>query len=301
MALKLDYVARETSTNMRRNVTLTLAAIVTMGVSLSLFGSALLLQFGVDNLSSRWEEGVELIVFLERDIGEEQQTALVNELDGNPEVVSHRYVDQEESQAEFERLFSRNRAMLQRLEENPNLLPTSYRVDPRTSNGAAINALADQFQTLPGVMRAESSVEAIKTVERVSSSARRAILIIAVGLLVAALLLILNAIRMAMFARRREIEVMKLVGATNWFIRVPFMLEGVVQGLMGAFFALVGIYFLDQFMTDVGGGGNTDLKMLQGMVASSSEVFGVMAAVVILGVVIGAAGSGWAVSRFLKV
>ena len=72
MALKLDYVVRETSINMRRNVTLTLAAIVTMGVSLSLFGCALLLRFGVDNLSSRWEEGVELILFLNRDVTDEE-------------------------------------------------------------------------------------------------------------------------------------------------------------------------------------------------------------------------------------
>ena len=78
--------------------------------------------------------------------------------------------------------------------------------------------------------------------------AQRAMLIVGIGLLVAALLLILNTIRMAMFARRREIEVMKLVGATNWFIRVPFMLEGIVQGIVGAGLALGAVFGLDRFM-----------------------------------------------------
>lgn len=300
MALKLDYVVRETSINMRRNVTLTLAAIVTMGVSLSLFGCALLMNFGVDNLSARWEEGVEIILFLNRDITEDQQTALETALDDHPEVVDFRFVDKDASREEFSRLFRRNRAMLERIEENPDILPTSFRVDPRTTNTEAIEALTEQFSTEPGVMTARSSIDAIKTVERVSSSAQRAILIIAIGLLVAALLLILNAIRMAMFARRREIEVMKLVGATNWFIRVPFMLEGVVQGLLGSAFALVGVFFLDRFMNDVGSD-ESNLNMLTGMVASGSEVAQVMTVVVLLGVVIGAAGSGWAVSRFLRV
>jgi cell division transport system permease protein len=300
MALKLDYVVRETSINMRRNVTLTLAAIVTMGVSLSLFGCALLLRFGVDNLSARWEEGVELILFLNRDISDEQRSALEAKLEGNPDIVGFRFVDDEESREEFERLFQRNAAMLERIEDRPNLLPTSYRVDPRGTSTASIQALTNQFGQEAGVLRATSSIDAIKMVSRVSNSAQTAILAIAVGLLVAALLLILNAIRMAMFARRRELEVMKLVGATNWFIRVPFMLEGVVQGVIGSAFAAVGVLSLDRFMNDVGSD-PTNLNMLTGMVASSSEVTAVVTAVVFLGVVIGAAGSGWAVSRFLRV
>ena len=80
MALKLDYVVRETSTNMRRNVTLTIAAIVTMAVSLGLFGSAMLIRAGVDSLSSRWQKGVEVIVFVDRKITPEQTDALEKKL-----------------------------------------------------------------------------------------------------------------------------------------------------------------------------------------------------------------------------
>jgi cell division transport system permease protein len=298
MALKIDYVLRETTTNIRRNITLTIAAIVTMGVSLSLFGSAMLMRSGVGNLSTRWEEGVEMIVFIQREITPEQRDALVRALDEHEYVAAHRFVDEEESREEFRRLFRRNQAMLDRIEDDPNLLPTSYRVTPTTSDEDTIRGMTQQFNEMEGVQRATSAIEGVRTVQRVSNSAKNAIFVVAAGLLVAALLLILNAIRMAMFARRREIEVMKLVGATNWFIRIPFMFEGVVQGLLGSSFALASVFFLDKWMQDVG---SDNTNILWGFVATSSETIAVMVMVVLLGVVIGAVGSGWAVSRFLRV
>ena len=300
MALKLDYVVRETTSNLRRNVTLTFAAIVTVGVSLALFGSALLLQAGVDNVSARWEDGIELIVFVQRDITEEQTAALTQAFDENPQVDDYDFVDLEESQAEARRLFERNDAMLQRIEEDDDLVPASYRIRPTTAETEIIDNLGLQFAELPGVRRTTSSSDAVQTVSDVTQFSRRAILSVAVGLLGAALMLILNAIRMAMFARRREIEVMKLVGATNWFIRVPFMLEGIIHGLIGSLLALVGVFTLDRFMERVAT--NEEYRLiLQGFVASQGELTTTMILVVVLGMVIGAAGSGWALSRFLKV
>ena len=300
MALKLDYVVRETTSNLRRNVTLTFAAIMTVGVSLALFGSALLLQAGVDNVSARWEDGIELIVFVNRDINEEQTAALTAAFDENPQVDEYDFVDLEESQAEARRLFERNDAMLQRNEEDDDLVPASYRIRPTTAETEVIDNLALQFAEQPGVRRTTSSSDAVQTVSDVTQFSRRAILSVAVGLLVAALMLILNAIRMAMFARRREIEVMKLVGATNWFIRVPFMLEGIIHGLIGSLLALIGVFTLDRFMERVAT--NEEYRLiLQGFVASQGELTTTMILVVVLGMVIGAAGSGWALSRFLKV
>ena len=84
--MKFDYVARETFANLRRNITLTIAAIVTVAVSLSLFGSTLLLGQGVDNVSARWHDGIELIAFLKSDITDEQRDAIEALLDESPEV-----------------------------------------------------------------------------------------------------------------------------------------------------------------------------------------------------------------------
>jgi cell division transport system permease protein len=163
-----------------------------------------------------------------------------------------------------------------------------------------VESLRRQYEGQPGVQAATGETEGVKTVRGVSDFSQRAMLAIAVGLLVAALMLILNAIRMATFARRREIEVMKLVGATNWFIRVPFMLEGIIQGLVGGLLALGAVWALDNAMQ--GASRNPDYDdILGGFVASTGQFTWTAVVVVVLGIAIGAAGSGWALSRFLKV
>ena len=119
-------------------------------------------------------------------------------------------------------------------------------------------------------------------------------------LLLAAGLLILNTIRMAMFARRREIEVMKLVGATNWFIRVPFMLEGLIQGLVGSGIAIGAVVTLNNFFESRLSNAD-ELVILQGFVVANSEVFGTSLFILVVGALVGTIGSGIAVTRFLDV
>jgi cell division transport system permease protein len=297
--VKLDYVARETATNLRRNITLTIAAIMTVAVSLSLFGSTLLVRQGVDNVSTRWRDGIELIAFLKEDISEEQHDAIQEMLEANPEVGAFRYVDLDDSKAEALRLFERHDAMRAQIESGTRV-PDSYRLKPASSDVDLMASLGEQLAAQPGVLTVRDVSESVKTVTGVSNFAQRAMLVVGVALLAAALLLILNAIRMAMFARRREIEVMKLVGATNWFIRVPFMLEGIIQGLVGAGFALVAVFSLDRFMQAAAQ--NDEYRaIMEGFVANPRELYLTAGVVVVLGVVIGAAGSGWALSRFLKV
>jgi len=297
--VKFDYVARETATNLRRNITLTIAAVVTVAVSLSLFGSTLLLNQGVDNVSARWRDGIELIAFLKEDVTEEQHDAIGEMLDANPEVGDFRYVDLEESKAEALRLFERHDAMRSQI-ENGTRVPDSYRLKPASSDINLMSSLGEQLEAQPGVLTVRDVSDSVKTVTGVSNFAQKFMLFVGVFLLAAALLLILNTIRMAMFARRREIEVMKLVGATNWFIRVPFMLEGIIQGLIGAGFALGAVFALDLGMQKAAE--NEEYQaIMQGFVANSRELWLTAGAVVTLGIVIGAAGSGWALSRFLKV
>lgn len=302
MALKVDYVVRETTTNLRRNITLTIAAIVTIGVSLSLFGSAMLMRGGIANLSARWEDDVEIAVFVDREVTDEQFAALESTIEDHPEVARAEYFDVDASREEFERLFERSSSMMGWLDDNPEGLPTSFRVVPETVDRDVIESLTEVFSGEPGVIRATSALEGVEAVERLSSSAERAILFVAVGLLVAAVLLILNAIRMAMYARRREIEVMKLVGATNWFIRVPFMMEGVVQGLVGSAFAALSVRIVDGFMADTGRmEPGAQEAILSGFVASDGTVRLVYLTVLLMGIVIGALGSGIAISRFLRI
>ena len=298
--MKFDYIARETFANLRRNITLTIAAIVTVGVSLALFGSTILLGQGVDNVSARWKDGIEFIAFLKADITDEQRSAIEAYLDEQPDVSRWTYVDVDESREEALRIFERNELMYQKIESGGTRVPDSYRLTPASGDIELMETIGEQVRAQPGVLSVTDVSESVKTVTGVSNFARNAMLVVGIGLLVAALLLILNAIRMAMFARRREIEVMKLVGATNWFIRVPFMLEGIIQGIIGAAFAVGAVFALDRFMQSAAE--NEDYRaIMEGFVATSSELWTTAGVVVTLGIVIGAAGSGWAISRFLRV
>jgi len=116
-------------------------------------------------------------------------------------------------------------------------------------------------------------------------------------LLAAAAMLILNTIRMAIYARRREVAVMKLVGATNWFIRVPFMLEGLVQGLIGAAAAFGVVFIVRNFAQHA----VRHVQLFQNFAVNRSEVIGTGFFLIIVGMVVGAVGSAVAVSRFLDV
>jgi cell division transport system permease protein len=121
-----------------------------------------------------------------------------------------------------------------------------------------------------------------------------------VVLLVVAVGLIWNTIRTAMFARRREIEVMKLVGATNWFIRVPFMMEGLLQGVLGALAACGGLWVLNTAWQN-GVAGFKPGTGISSLIVPPGYLSGVMVMMLVIGAIVGAVGSAIAASRFLDV
>jgi hypothetical protein len=132
MAIKLDYVARETATNLTRNVTLTLASILTVVVSLTLFGSAVMLNQGVNNANDRFKGGIEFIVFLQPDVTADQRDSIERDLEANPDVRDITYVDQDETYEEFKRIFEGQTQLIETV--SPEVLPPSFRVAPETKD-----------------------------------------------------------------------------------------------------------------------------------------------------------------------
>lgn len=296
--MKVDYLLRETGSNLRRNITLTLASIVTVAVSLALFGIALLLRQGVDNATQRWEGGIEFVVFMNADATEAQINAVASDLDNSPEVDRATYFDQQDAFEEFKDLFRDSPELLETVE--PADLPPSFRVVPIDTDPDAVEQLSQRFASSPGVLQVVSAQETIRNIERLTTIASVVVLAGAAFLLLAAAALIFNTIRMAMFARRREIEVMKLVGATNWFIRVPFMVEGMIQGLIGAGVAVGGVFLsnwaLDRYLSE-----SSSLQLLESFVVATEDVWRTSFLLMVIGVIVGTVGSAIAVSRFLDV
>jgi cell division transport system permease protein len=295
MALSLDYVVRETASNLWRNRVMALAGVLTVAISLSLVGTALLLKQGVARVDNRWRGGVDVIIFLQPDASASQTKAIAAELRSDPQVRRFSYVDQAASYREFRADFANQPALLQAV--TPQELPPSYRVVLRDAAEAAV--FARQFEGQPGVKQASYNGQAINTMMKVTSIAQIIMWVLAALLLVSATALVLTAIRMAIFARRREVAVMKLVGATNWFIRVPFMLEGFLQGLIGALLAAVGVWGVERVVSYVIN--RFRVNLFHEVVLSGGDVVKTQVLVLFLGALLGAAGSAIAVRRFLEV
>ena len=181
----------------------------------------------------------------------------------------------------------------------PEVLPTSYRVVPLEKDADAINDLGEQYEGKAGVREVVFAGDTIKAVQELADKVNGVIYTLALVLVVAAALLIVNTIRMAVYARRREIEVMKLVGATNWFISVPFMLEGLIQGLVGALVACFGVWRFAPFFENLFS--KQELPLVQGWTITSSELTAIYLTILAVGLLIGAVGSVYAVWRYTDV
>jgi cell division transport system permease protein len=227
--VKASYVVRETGANLRRNITLTVASILTVAVSLTLAGVGWNLYRGVDRATNRWGEDVQFVVFMQPAATQEQVDGVGKALDENPEVQTVRYVDHQEALEEVRRLFPNS--TLGDVFKTAEEVPTSYRVIPLTKDADQVENLAALYRTRPGVLSVTLPSEALRRFQRFTRFFVLVFVIVAVASLLSAGLLIVNTIRLAIFSRRREIEVMKLVGATNWFIRVPFWSERRSRGV----------------------------------------------------------------------
>ncbi len=294
MALSLDYVARETGTNLWRNRLMTVAAVLTVAVSLSLVGSALLLKQGVSTATTRWKGGVQLAVFMQPQAPLDQTQAVAQRLGAMQEVKRTTYCNQTCSFSEFRTMFANQPDLVQSATAAD--LPPSFRVVARDAQH--VEQVGSAVRSYPGVRNVVYAKQSVDTLLRVTGIAQAVLLSVAVVLLIAAAVLILNAIRMAIFARRREVTVMKLVGATNWFIRVPYMLEGVIQGLAGAIVAaavVAVVSFLLQYSVQ-----HYDVTLFQSIVVSGRDLFFTELFVLFVGVVVGAGGSALGVRRFLE-
>lgn len=302
MALKLTYAVRETGSNLRRNLTLTLAAFVTVTVSLALSGSALLLRKGVDNATARWRGGVEFIVFMKVDAPQDQIDAVGRQLDqltSTGQIKAAKYIDKAAALEEVKKLFPNQPDIVDAFgAAGP---PTSWRVVPGSGDADVISSLGRQFKGQAGVLDVVFAKDAIQRFQRFTDFLKWIFYVAAGSLLLAAVLLIVNTIRLAMFARRREIEVMKLVGATNWFIRIPFMLEGLVQGVIGAVVAWASVWGLNRWLRSRVSSDPLNYDVFQSLSLSGGEVRSIGMMLFVVGVAVSVIGSGIAVTRFLDV
>ena len=301
MIARIAYAFREMWASFRRNLTLTVAAILTSAIALLLVGTTFLIQRAFDNLLVQLRGDVEMIVFVRSDATPEQISLIDQTIKAAPTIIDVeklQYLDKTQSYEEAKRIFVGDPVTLSLL--TPDNIPSQFKVVPITQDPELVRSLSEQYRSLPGVQDVALAEDEFQVISTLSRFVRTVTLVMSLVLLFVAVGLIWNTIRTAMFARRREIEVMKLVGATNWFIRVPFMLEGLRHGLLGGIASCGGLWVLNSAWTN-GVAGFKPGTGISSLVVPSGYLTGVMLMILAIGALVGAVGSAIAASRFLDV
>ena len=301
MIARIAYAFREMWASFRRNLTLTVAAILTSAIALLLVGTTFLIQRAFDNLLVQWRGDVEMIVFVRSDATPEQISLIDQTIKAAPTIIDAeklQYLDKTQSYEEAKRIFVGDPVTLSLL--TPDNIPSQFKVVPITQDPELVRSLSEQYRSLPGVQDVALAEDEFQVISTLSRFVRTVTLVMSLVLLFVAVGLIWNTIRTAMYARRREIEVMKLVGATNWFIRVPFMLEGLLHGLLGGIASCGGLWVLNSAWTN-GVAGFKPGTGISSLIVPSGYLTGVMLIILAIGALVGAVGSAIAASRFLDV
>lgn len=267
--MRAQFVLSETWIGLLRNLTMTIAVITTVAISLALFGTGLLINTQVTEMRQFWDRQVSLTIFLcneesptaicqeQGPATEEDREALQTDLEAMPQVESVRYVTQEEAYLDFQERFGDNQDALADVVEEGDL-PDNFRV--QLFDSGEYETVVSQVAGRPGVESVSNDQAILDRFFGLLDGLMWAALVVAGVQLAAAALLIGNTIRLSAYSRRRETGIMRLVGASNFYIQLPFLLEGAIAGLIGGIIAsgfIVGAKFFlldrvqDWFQFDV--------------------------------------------------
>ena len=253
MALSLQNYFRETALGLRRNGIVAFAAMSTAFIALFLFGLALLIAREFSLVIDAWTGNVEVAVYLTDPVNPNTVKLLTNKLDELPAVGDVTFESKADACARAQVLFADNPTVIENV-DCANVFPASLRV--KLADTAQFEQVRAAVEGQPGVDEIRDYRELLTRLVAITRVLSVGILSIAVIMLASAVALIANTLRMGMFARRKEIGIMRLVGATNWRIRVPFLIEGLVESLLGAAAAvftlfLVKVVFIDRLRGEI--------------------------------------------------
>ena len=305
---KFVYFLKESLISSRRNLGTTIGGIITLFLSLFMVGVSIMFSTMISNVTTSFEEEVNIRLYISDDAKDKQIDALTQYLESmegdNGNVASVTFMDKDAVLEEFKKQTSSNTDIVDQLDGNP--LPRTYVIELKdtqkgqeTANAIIANEAFTKIADNP-----ENPGESVKygqgTVERlflVVNLIRGACIAAIILLVFISLVFLNNTIRLAITARRKEISIMRLVGASNGFIRGPFIMEGVLQALVGAILAIISISIIR----------STAMPHLETMVTFlpltvDPGVYTMIYVVLIVaGIAVGALGSAWAMRKYLKI
>lgn len=297
MAMSLrtkEYFIREAFVSIRRNGLMSVAAISTVAISLLVLGLFLVLVFNINNMASMLESQVQITVYVKDEVSNDKMTELKGQLAKLTGVTKVGFTSKEQAMKDFRKRLGDQKDLLDSLGD-VNPLPNSFAV--HVDKPENLKPIAEKIKKLENIESMRFGQEIIEQLFKVTYFIRVGGLVLIVFLTFATLFIVSNTIRLTVFARRKEVSLMKYVGATDWFIRWPFLLEGMILGLVGSGLAcvLIGVVYsviVEQI--------HSTLAFMP-ILPKQPLLGNVSLLIVFLGMTIGAIGSFISLKKFLKV
>lgn len=301
--MRVQFVLQEIWIGLRRNMTMTISLVITVAIAMALFGTGLLLRQQVDASKSYWYDKIEVSIFLcaktssnpacqKQDVTDEQRQTLQATLKKMPQVSDVEYENKQQAYERFKDRFSGSPGFVESTREGD--IPDSFRVKLR--NPEEYKAVAQAMLGQRGVDTVINEQEILKRFFRILNGLQVAALTIALIQVIAAVMLVGNTVRLSAFNRRRETGIMRLVGASNTYIQMPFILEGAIAGLIGGVFSSILLVFSKKLLIDRLAG---DVQLVSQL--GWSTVIAVIVVSICFGMLLCAVASFLTLRRYLKI
>jgi len=289
-----SYAIRDALRSLWRNRFMSLASVATVAISLLVLGSAWLLVMNTHHLAKVMESELEINVYLKNEVTREQALALKEQFAAIPGTAEVVFVSREEGLKTLEQRFGKGTDLLEAL-GGSNPLPDMYRLKALAAE--EVPRIAGDAGKIPGVEKVRYGQGFVEKLLSLTRWLRVSGIVAIFAVALAAVFLIATTIRLTVYARRHEVAIMKLVGATNWYIRWPFFLEGMIIGFVGALISVASLYLFYSKLTE-----NIALTISFLPVMTDKQVlFDILKNLLILGTGLGALGSAISLRRFLKI
>ncbi|MCJ7665271.1 MAG: permease-like cell division protein FtsX [Actinobacteria bacterium] len=297
------YFFSETFISFRRNFLMGFTAITTVAITLFIVGFFTVLVFDIQSIISSIKGQVELAVYLQDNISPELKDYIETEVNSWEETGEVKYISKEQA---LERFKEQNEGsdILKEIQGNP--LPASFEItlnDPEKVEIVALRFLDKDGNYIEGIDDVVYGQTYVRRLFSITAIIGTIAFIIIIVLLLATIVLIYNTIRLSIYARRKEIEVMKLVGATNWFVRLPFLFEGFFEGFLGSLISVVLLYLLGSLFLIKGERVIVETMRIKelAILGSGNIIIYVYIGLIVLGGLLGIISSGIALRRYVKI
>ncbi len=291
------YLLKQGAKNTYLNKAMSFASVSVLTVCLIIVGMAVLFSENVKSVSKFVQQQNEIVVYVEDNLSSGQEAVLDRQIRSMNNVASVNYISKEQA------FIDQKEKLGDLLDgyENEDVFPASYRV--KVKDLSAINANVDALNSLSGIYRVDAPTDVADIMVKTDKGVSLGGTIIVVALLIVAFVIIMNTIKITVFSRRREINIMKYVGATNGFIRMPFLVEGMILGAVSAVLAFFVVWYLyAQILNALGGESAAWLSSAAAKLIPFSRIaFPLLISYILSGAAVGGLGSLVSIRKHLKV